>query len=50
MVSAGMLIGLIVRGRPVRAHATVGKELDEEDEERLRAALRRLDESEGPDW
>jgi cytochrome c-type biogenesis protein CcmH/NrfF len=49
IVTAGMLIGLIVRGRPARAHATVGK-LGAEDEERLRDALRRLDETEGPDW
>jgi cytochrome c-type biogenesis protein CcmH/NrfF len=49
IISAGMLIGLLVRGGPVRS--TAGPlELGEEDAERLREAMRQLDEAEGPDW
>jgi cytochrome c-type biogenesis protein CcmH/NrfF len=49
IITAGMLIGLIVRRGPGReefAPVTLGQE----DEERLRAAMRKLDEAESPDW
>lgn len=50
IVTAGMLIGLLVRGRPTGAPVTGFREFDDEDEERLREELQRLDEAEGPDW
>ena len=49
IVTAGMLIGLIVRRDPSRGFAPAAN-VAKEDEERLREALRRLDEAEGPDW
>ena len=50
IIGAGMLIGLIARGGQTRTATTGVRELGEEDTERLRAAMRQLDESEGPDW
>jgi cytochrome c-type biogenesis protein CcmH/NrfF len=51
IITAGMLIGLVVRrGSTYRRGPAPVTELDDEDEERLRTALRRLDETEGPDW
>ncbi|MDH3205189.1 MAG: cytochrome c-type biogenesis protein CcmH [Gemmatimonadota bacterium] len=50
IISAGMLIGLIARGGQTRTATTGVRELGEEDAERLRAAMRQLDEAEGPDW
>jgi cytochrome c-type biogenesis protein CcmH/NrfF len=50
IVSAGMLIGLLVRGGPVRVPAGGPRELGDEEVERLREAMRKLDEAEGPDW
>jgi cytochrome c-type biogenesis protein CcmH/NrfF len=50
IITAGMLIGLLVRGAPERTLATRAREVDEEDVARLRDAMRQLDEAEGPDW
>jgi cytochrome c-type biogenesis protein CcmH/NrfF len=50
IVTAGMLVGLIVRGGTARAHLAPVEVLTDADEERLRQAMRRLDEDEGPDW
>lgn len=52
IVTAGMLIGLIVRAQAGNREPgpTPVQELDEDDALKLRDALRRLDESEGPDW
>ena len=50
IITAGMLIGFLVRGAPERTLAGRVREIDEEDTERLRAAMRQLDEAEGPDW
>jgi cytochrome c-type biogenesis protein CcmH/NrfF len=50
IVTAGMLIGLLVRGNAGRARMAPVTEVAEADAERLRDALRRLDEAEGPDW
>lgn len=51
IVTAGMLIGLFLRGRAAgRERPALGTELSNEDLDRLREALRRLDETEGPDW
>ena len=48
IVVAGMLIGLVARGG-ARTAAPV-RQLSEDEARRLSDALRRLDESEGPDW
>jgi cytochrome c-type biogenesis protein CcmH/NrfF len=51
IVTAGMFIGLFLRRRGAgRAGPAPVTELDDEDAERLRTALRTLDETEGPDW
>lgn len=50
ILSAGMLVGLIARGNATRAATTSGVDLTDEDAERLRAALEKLDEDESPDW
>jgi cytochrome c-type biogenesis protein CcmH/NrfF len=51
IITAGMLIGLAVRrGGAYRPGLAPVTELDDEDAERLRAALQKLDEAEGPDW
>lgn len=50
ILSAGMLVGLIARGNATREAVAVSGQLSGEDEERLRAALEKLDEDESPDW
>ena len=51
IITAGMFIGLFLRGRSAgRQRPAPVTELDDEDTERLRVALRTLDETEGPDW
>ena len=50
MVTAGMLIGLIARGRQTTAALEPVVELTDEQAERLRNAMQQLDESESPDW
>jgi cytochrome c-type biogenesis protein CcmH/NrfF len=51
IITMGMLIGLGVRrGGAYRPGLAPVTELDDEDAERLRAALQKLDEAEGPDW
>ena len=51
IIAAGMFIGLFLRGRAAgREGLAPVTELGEEDAERLRDALRQLDEAEGPDW
>jgi len=51
IVTAGMLIGMFAKGRPGLRPAPVSDlDLADEDAERLRAELRHLDETEGPDW
>ncbi len=50
ILTAGMLVGLIARGGATRqALAPVGQPTDEQTR-RLEAELRRLDETESPDW
>ncbi len=50
IVTAGMLVGLIARGNSNRQALAPVTEVDDEAAERLRAAMRQLDEAEGPDW
>jgi len=53
IITMGMLIGLFVRRNAAFRSGLApvsDSELDDEDRERLRAELRRLDETEGPDW
>lgn len=50
IVVAGMLIGLVVRGGAGRSKPAPVREVDAEEEERLREALHQLDQAEGPDW
>lgn len=51
IITAGMLIGLVVRrGAGYHPGLAPVTELDDEDAERLRSAIQKLDETEGPDW
>jgi hypothetical protein len=45
-----MLIGLVARGKETGAAVAPVTQLTDADAERLRAAMRKLDESESPDW
>ena len=49
ILTAGMIVGVIARGGATRA-AVVAGPLTDEDAERLRAAMEKLDEDESPDW
>jgi cytochrome c-type biogenesis protein CcmH/NrfF len=51
IVTAGMFIGLLVRrGAGYRPGLAPVTDVDDEDAERLRTAMQKLDETEGPDW
>jgi cytochrome c-type biogenesis protein CcmH/NrfF len=50
IVTAGMLVGLVVRGGMGKATLVPVGEVTDEDAERLRAAMRTLDKAESPDW
>ena len=51
IITAGMFIGLFLRGRAGgREGLAPVTEIADADAERLRAELRKLDETEGPDW
>ena len=52
IVTAGMLVGLVVRGGTRRATVEVVpvREVSAEEEERLREAMKEMDEAESPDW
>jgi len=50
IVSVGLLLGFLVRGGPNRERVVRGAEISAADKERLKDALRKLDEAEGPDW
>jgi hypothetical protein len=49
ILTAGMIVGVIARGGATRG-AVVAGPLTDEDAERLRAAMEKLDEDESPDW
>ncbi len=50
IVTAGMLVGLLVRGRETVSATAPVTQLSTEDEDRLRRAMTKLDQEEGPDW
>ncbi len=50
IVTAGMFIGLFLARRRASEAPTPVREMRAEDVERLREALKKLEESEGPDW
>lgn len=50
IVTAGMLIGLVARGRETGAALAPITDVSDADAERLRAAMQKLDEAESPDW
>jgi cytochrome c-type biogenesis protein CcmH/NrfF len=50
IVTAGMLIGLLVRGGTHREAVAHAGRVSLNDEERLRDAMKELDEAESPDW
>lgn len=50
ILSAGLLVGLIARGNATRSAVAATGRLSDEDAERLRAAMEKLDEDESPDW
>ena len=50
ILTAGMFVGLIARGGTTRQALAPVERLTDEEDERLRVAMRQLDEAEGPDW
>lgn len=50
ILSAGVLVGLIARGGATRSATVPVHEWSEADQRKLDAAMRKLDEDEGPDW
>ena len=50
IVVAGVLAGLVARGGPRTTEPVPADSVSADDEERLRAALKTLDEAESPDW
>lgn len=50
IVAAGMLVGLIVRGGADQRTLAPVESLTDEQADRLRAAMKKLDETESPDW
>ena len=50
IVTAGMFVGIIARGNATRARLAPVQQLSTEEEDRLRAAMQKLDADESPDW
>jgi cytochrome c-type biogenesis protein CcmH/NrfF len=50
IVTAGMFVGLIARGNSTREQLAPVEELSDDEAARLRAAMRKLDAEESPDW
>ena len=50
IVTAGMLIGLLARGGVTRQALVPVENLSDEQEEKLREAMKKLEELESPDW
>jgi hypothetical protein len=50
IVTAGMLVGLVARGGTSRSVLAPVDHPTDEQSERLRAAMKKLEETESPDW
>mgnify|MGYP001390941360 FL=1 len=50
ILAAGAMIGLVARGGMKRERLASVTEIDDEDAERLRTEMQKLDEAESPDW
>ena len=50
ILSAGMLVGMLARGRATHEALAPVEQLSADEEAKLRAAMLSLDESESPDW
>jgi cytochrome c-type biogenesis protein CcmH/NrfF len=50
ILTAGMFVGVIARGNSTRARLAPVEQVSDAEEERLRAAMRKLDADESPDW
>ncbi|MDX1647616.1 MAG: cytochrome c-type biogenesis protein CcmH [Longimicrobiales bacterium] len=50
ILAAGALVGMVARGNATRQATVPAAELSDADQERLQAAMRKLDEEESPDW
>ena len=50
IVTAGMLIGLLIRGGMLREDLVPVEDLSADEAEKLRQAMKKLDELESPDW
>ena len=50
ILSAGMLVGIVARGRETHEALAPAGQLSSEEEDKLRVAMRSLEESERPDW
>ena len=50
IVTAGMLVGLVAKGGTRNVEVVPAREVSADEEERLREAMRQMDEAESPDW
>jgi cytochrome c-type biogenesis protein CcmH/NrfF len=50
IITAGMFVGVVARGNATRGALAPSGPLSDDEAERLRAAMAKLDEEEGPDW
>lgn len=50
ILSAGMLVGVVARGRATHEALVPVEQLSSDEEAKLRAAMQSLDEAESPDW
>lgn len=50
ILAAGVLVGVVARGNETRQALAPAPELSDADQERLEAAMKRLDAEESPDW
>ncbi len=50
ILSAGMLVGLVARGRETQESLAPASDISPEQQARIRSAMKSLEESESPDW
>jgi len=50
ILSAGMLVGVVARGRETQRSVATVSDISPEEEARIRSAMKSLEESESPDW